>query len=282
MADRQHVYRSSIRRRALFLVLPLVIASMLSIGLISFHNLNKRTAERSKRFLQDRHNEILTISEDQSVANYFHNIAYGLSEEAALHKNEMERYFKRFSDRYNSIDKIYVGIRFIDQKGHEVAKLWKRSDREAIIIGVMDEAFFQSAINLPARTVYTSPIEERMINATPVYWDEDGNGELSANELRGVIAVDFLYPLAQFRHERLAMASASIGITILAIIVTAIAVSMLLRRVTRPLHQLVDATKAISSGDLSTEIAVQSEDEVGLLASSFNQMARDLKANIND
>jgi signal transduction histidine kinase/CheY-like chemotaxis protein len=45
---------------------------------------------------------------------------------------------------------------------------------------------------------------------------------------------------------------------------------------------LVDATKAISSGDLSTEIPVRSEDEVGLLASSFNQMARDLKANIDE
>ena len=78
------------------------------------------------------------------------------------------------------------------------------------------------------------------------------------------------------------MASASIGITVVAIIVTAIAVSFLLRRVTRPLHQLVNATKAISSGDLSTEISVQSEDEVELLASSFNQMVRDLKTNISD
>jgi signal transduction histidine kinase/CheY-like chemotaxis protein len=57
---------------------------------------------------------------------------------------------------------------------------------------------------------------------------------------------------------------------------------MLLRRVTSPLNQLVDATKAISSGDLSTEITVQSKDEVGLLASSFNQMARDLKATIDE
>jgi signal transduction histidine kinase/CheY-like chemotaxis protein len=73
----------------------------------------------------------------------------------------------------------------------------------------------------------------------------------------------------------------TVGITILAILITAIAVTMLLRRVTRPLNQLVHATKAISSGDLSTEIPVQSEDEVGLLASSFNQMARDLQANID-
>ena len=281
MADQPTIPRASIQRRALALVLPLVIASMLSIGLVSFHTLNKQTTKRSERFLQDRHNEILTISEDQSVANYFHNIAYGLSEEATLYKKELERYFKRFSDRYNSIDQIYAGIRYIDKKGHEVAKFWEgRVGGE--YHSVIDEAFFQGAIKLPAWTVYTSPVEPRMINATPIYWDEDGNGELSDDELRGVIAVDFLYPLVQFRHERLVMWGVTIGITILAIIVTAVAVSVLLRRVTRPLHQLVDATKAISSGDLSTEIAVQSEDEVGLLASSFNQMARDLRANIDE
>ena len=281
MADRPTIPRASIQRRALALILPLVIASMLSIGLISFHTLNKQAAKLSERFLQDRHNEILTISEDQSVANYFHNIAYGLSEEATLYKKEMERYFKRFSDRYNNIDQIYAGIRYIDKKGYEVAKFWEdRVGGEYHI--VIDEAFFQSAIKLPAWTVYTSPVEPRMINATPIYWDEDGNGEFSDDELRGVIAVDFLYPLVQFRHERLVMWGVTIGITILAIIVTVIAVTMLLRRVTRPLHQLVDATKAISSGDLSTEIPVRSEDEVGLLASSFNQMARDLKANIDE
>jgi len=281
MADRPTIPRASIRRRALALVLPLVIASMLSIGLVSFHTLNKQTARRSERFLQDRHNEILTISEDQSVANYFHNLAYGLSEEATLYKKELERYFKRFSDRYNSIEQIYTGIRYINKKGHEVAKFWDgRVGGE--YHSVIGEAFFQRAMELPAWTVYTSPIEPRMINATPIYWDEDGNGEFSDDELRGVIAVDFLYPLAQFRQERLIMWGVTIGITILAIIVTAIAVTILLRRVTRPLHQLVDATKAISSGDLSTEIAVRSEDEVGLLGSSFNQMARDLRANIDE
>jgi signal transduction histidine kinase/CheY-like chemotaxis protein len=280
MADRPTFPKASIQRRALALVLPLVILSMLSIGLVSFHTLNKQTAERSERFLQDRRNEILTISEDQSVVNYFHNIAYGLSEEATLLKKELERYFKRFADRYNSVDQIYTGIRYIDKKGVEVAKFWEgRVGGE--YHSVIDETFFQSTIKLPVWTIYTSPLEAHMINATPIYWDEDGNGELSDDELRGVIAVDFLYPLAQFRHERLVMSGVTIGITILTIIITAVAVSMLLRRVIRPLRQLVDATKAISSGDLSTEITVQSEDEVGLLASSFNQMARDLKANIS-
>lgn len=281
MTHRSIIPKTSIQRRALALILPLVIISMLTIGLVSFHTLNKQTAERSERFLQDRQNEILTISEDQSVANYFHNVAYGLSEEATLYKNKLEDYFKRFAHRYNSKDQIYAGIRYIDKKGLEIAK-FSDGNIGGDYRNVMGEAFFKKALKIPAGTVYTSPLGSQMANATPIYWDENGNGKFSDDELRGVIAVDFFYPLAQFRHERLIMWGVTIGITILAIIVTVIAVTMLLRRVTRPLHQLVDATKAISSGDLSTEIAVQSEDEVGLLGSSFNQMARDLKASIDE
>ena len=281
MADQSTIPRASIQRRALALVLPLVIASILSIGLASFHTLNQQTAKRSERFLADRSNEILTISEDQSVANYFHNTAYGLSEEATMYKRELERYFKRFSDRYNSSDLIYAGIRYIDKTGKEVAKF---SDGKigSEYRNVVGEEFFQKVLKIPARTVYTSPVEPRMINATPIHWDEDGNGELSDDELRGIIAVEFLYPLEQFRHERLVMWGMTIGITILAIIITVIATMMQIRRLTRPIHQLVNATKAISSGDLSTEIPVHSEDEVGLLAASFNQMARDLKTNIDE
>ena len=174
MVDRPTISKASIQKRALALILPLVIASMLSIGLISFHILNKQTVERSKRFLLDRHNEILTISEDQSVANYFHNVAYGLSEEALLYKGELERYFKRFADRYNSSELIYAGIRYIDKEGQEIAKFWEGRIGDEYH-SVIDKAFFENAIKLPAWRVYTSPIETRMINATPIYWDEDGD-----------------------------------------------------------------------------------------------------------
>ena len=274
-----YILKTSVRKRALAVILPLVIASMLAMGLISFQILNSQTAKRSERYLQDRHNEILTISEEQSVANYFHNVSYGLTEEATLYKIEMERHFKRFSDRYNAIEPIYKGIRYVDKDGNEIAKFWDGK------IGmnyknVNDQTFFRAAIKLPAWTVYTSSINTHMVNAKPIYWDEDSNGEFSDDELRGIIVVDFNYPLLQFKKERLLMGGASIGITILAILITTITVSALLRRVTRPLHQLVNATEAISSGDLSTEIPVHSDDEVGLLASSFNQMARDLRTNI--
>ncbi len=281
MADTGPAPKRGIQRKALSIVLPLIVVPMLAIGIISFYRLSNEAGERSRQFLQDRRNEILTISENQSVANYFHNIAYGLSEEATMYKEELERYFKRFSDRYNSFDRIYAGIRYIDEKGEEIAKVMG-GEIGGEYQNVADEPFFQTAVASSPDEVYVSPIGRKMVYAMPKFWDEDGNGELSKNELRGVIVTDIIYPIKKYRQDRQIMGLATLGITILAIVITVIAVTLHLRRVTRPIIELVGATKSIAAGDLSTEIAVKIEDEVGLLASSFNQMAQDLRRTIDE
>jgi len=62
-----------------------------------------------------------------------------------------------------------------------------------------------------------------------------------------------------------------------AALAVALAASLLLaRRVTRPLHEVEAATRAIAAGDFSRRVATTSEDEVGRLTISVNQMAADL------
>jgi signal transduction histidine kinase len=51
---------------------------------------------------------------------------------------------------------------------------------------------------------------------------------------------------------------------------------LLARRITRPLHRLVEGTVRISKGDFSQAIAIASRDEVGDLARSFNEMTGQL------
>lgn len=47
----------------------------------------------------------------------------------------------------------------------------------------------------------------------------------------------------------------------------------IIRGITRPLNDLIDAAKKIASGDLSVRIPIYNQKEVGLLAIAFNQMA---------
>ena len=51
----------------------------------------------------------------------------------------------------------------------------------------------------------------------------------------------------------------------------------LARRITRPVHRLVEATRLVSAGDLEHQTPVTTRDEIGELTDSFNQMTRSLK-----
>jgi PAS domain S-box-containing protein len=50
------------------------------------------------------------------------------------------------------------------------------------------------------------------------------------------------------------------------------------RLITRPLARLVKGAQAIEAGDLAVRIRITSQDEVGILADSFNQMTTELQA----
>jgi signal transduction histidine kinase/CheY-like chemotaxis protein len=51
------------------------------------------------------------------------------------------------------------------------------------------------------------------------------------------------------------------------------------RRITRPIEALVAGTRAVTAGNLNVTIPVTSQDELGLLAESFNRMTSELAAN---
>lgn len=51
------------------------------------------------------------------------------------------------------------------------------------------------------------------------------------------------------------------------------------KKLTAPIIDLVEGTKKIASGKLNIDIPVNSEDEIGMLVNSFNEMAKDLYKN---
>ncbi|GJM40957.1 MAG: two-component sensor histidine kinase [Ardenticatenaceae bacterium] len=51
---------------------------------------------------------------------------------------------------------------------------------------------------------------------------------------------------------------------------------LLARSLTKPLQEMTAATQAVAQGDLTQQVPVRSEDELGTLATSFNQMSADL------
>ncbi len=83
-----------------------------------------------------------------------------------------------------------------------------------------------------------------------------------------------LDPVEQRYLERTnqALLLATGAATIIALIFGA----LLARTMTRPLRELTNATRAVARGELEQEIPIRSQDELGELVASFNQMSADL------
>ena len=74
---------------------------------------------------------------------------------------------------------------------------------------------------------------------------------------------------------RLVEENALVLLSLLAI--SAVALPLLIRAITTPISQLAAATRALAAGDLDAKAPVSSNDEIGALAVSFNEMTRALK-----
>jgi PAS domain S-box-containing protein len=69
----------------------------------------------------------------------------------------------------------------------------------------------------------------------------------------------------------------SVFVMFISFILAIVAGVYLSKRITNPIIKLRDATRIIGKGKLRTKIEVQTKDEIGELATSFNQMMADLK-----
>lgn len=74
------------------------------------------------------------------------------------------------------------------------------------------------------------------------------------------------------------MRSSMFWITILIVLVAMLATSMFVRMAIRPINALVAATGRVASGDYDCKVEGTRNDEIGDLATSFNQMTGDLKS----
>jgi signal transduction histidine kinase len=60
------------------------------------------------------------------------------------------------------------------------------------------------------------------------------------------------------------------------LLIGVVGAALLARRITKPLNRLVEGTVKISKGDFSQEITIDTQDEIGDLAQSFNEMSHQL------
>ena len=194
---------------------------------------------------------------------------------------------------------VYMGAPIAVEQGRasqivvaeiDLRDIWRRID--AISIGQTGRAFIVSRegtiIAHPDRAYIGRPLAPEL---RPVLADHEGQAEYT-DPVSGVRLLASYSPMEgksgwsivmeQERAEALAsvnvIAFVSLGVLLVAIGMGTLVTVMIARSITYPIQHLVEATRAIAhTGNLSQDIAVEGQDEVGQLATTFNQMITSLR-----
>jgi len=102
----------------------------------------------------------------------------------------------------------------------------------------------------------------------------DKNGQVKEERI-GVAHIGM--GLQHMRKEIGDMTKVVVGLTLLVVLVGILLTIFLVNIFIKPVKRLVQATEKIAKGDLSYSVEVTAKDEIGILASSFNQMTISLR-----
>ena len=123
--------------------------------------------------------------------------------------------------------------------------------------------------------------EERLLGIiNPIYnepscWQSSCHAHAEDQKVLGVL--DLTLPLAEVDRQRRAGTVMVVALAAVVMVAISLVIFVLVRRfVLRPVELLVEATQRVAAGDLSTSVPVRSQDEVGQLAESFNEMTHRL------
>ncbi|MDJ0706476.1 MAG: ATP-binding protein [Leptolyngbyaceae cyanobacterium MO_188.B28] len=178
-----------------------------------------------------------------------------------------------------------------------VAYIFVRNSQGNVIAHTFEKSVPQQLLNIPARSDVTKQGERegqakgmRRFTHSPNF--EEGDGEVTVRYRRDKsfgYAIDISVPIREgsggyvhvgmsqsqlITQTRSAIARQS-GVIFLLFVVSVVATYIMVDRISRPLHQLIDYAKRLTTRDFSPPVGINSNDEIGLLASTMQTMAAD-------
>jgi signal transduction histidine kinase/CheY-like chemotaxis protein len=277
-------HNASIQTKMLLLVVPLIVVPMLILVIVGYLTASGEAAKTSTRYLNQRQNDLRTLAENLAVRDYYFNQVYGLTDEAEVYRRAMERSLKRFADRSNSSELIYTQVRYVNPRGIEAVKI-RYAQEQAAAPGhlglistdhqqVTQAPFFTAVRVLEAQQVYLSPLGPTMTVAMPLY--QSGEGKQAPTFL-GAVVLNFIYPLREFHRTRVVILLWFVILTALSLGIALLLTVNRVRRLANPIRRLAEAANRIAAGQRSVTVEHDANDEIGVLAQSFNDMARSLE-----
>ena len=113
------------------------------------------------------------------------------------------------------------------------------------------------------------------------FFDLDEDNDQNEEKLLGIIQIG-LTPERINKKMQMILWSSIIPLGFVIILVGTGVSYFIASGVVKPVEQLVKTTDKVASGDLDQKVTISSRDEIGLLASQFNQMTKSLKQLIDE
>jgi len=189
--------------------------------------------------------------------------------------------------RQDSIDKIRIfsrdgRIMYSTAKGETGSWLDKKAE-ECYLCHIEDEPLVHVDVQSRSR-IFQRPDGSGRILAMikPIYneracWEADCHAHPENVKILGVLDVSM--PLDRVDEEVAGIRLRAFLVAIVAIVLISLFIAFFTRRfVSRPISRLIEGTKDVSVMDLDKPIDIETRDELGQLAKSFNEMRKRLKA----
>src|SRR5712691_8144361 len=162
-------------------------------------------------------------------------------------------------------DVLYAII--LDRNGRVAAYSGHSEKQGTVLSDPVSQQAVQARATLVQRVPHTRRTAEHYDIAVPVF--VPGSPEKWGTERVGLSLHEMQMEIAQTRWRVL-----SLGIV--GVAVSMVVAAFLARRIVAPLRVLTEGTVAVARGDLTHTIAVQTHDEIAVLADNFNHMTREL------
>ncbi len=170
----------------------------------------------------------------------------------------------------------YVGTLFLDVDLEKLKLIFKKmhleGSEEFYLINSAGDCFFSTreefiGRNLEEEGGLAQEAGKKLILTT----DENSYG------LKVIVAIDTGNAYGKINSMQVTM-YVILAASGLALLLASIYFS---RRLTRPIHNMMEQMRQVESGNFDMELPVESQDEIGILSDRFNRMSRELKNYIN-
>lgn len=291
--------RLTVRTRLLMVMVPLVVAPLVACGVLLYLVLKERALQRSLGFLDARQREVQQFVErpaEPGLAAVLKAVAAGLEDEESRllyqrFQNYIEAYFRSleragqmlgggFEDRDDLRLHPYIALRVFDRMGREIFKAPRPLPEDAFPVEELAPMLWRVRLLRPGQPPLSTEPGERMASAYPVYGSATGEGKGFSGEFLGVAVLEYRYPLAAFRRQARLVTVFSLGVTGALVALAVFLLTRVVRSLVDPVEALARASEAVANGDLSARAPVISDDEIGRLARTFNEMTERLAVTI--